>query len=137
MSQAIKQRKQRILIIDYWENMNGDLYAFILRREHNDDTRLVVGGSKGLQAIREQLPDAIFIYLWAGGPDALEFCQQVKAMPKARQVPVIVFGAMAPEEICPRLQRAGATGYLRQRCSPAEVLAARDAALRGESYYPI
>jgi hypothetical protein len=45
MSQAIRQREQRILIIDYWENMSGDLFALILRRERNDNTRLVVGGS--------------------------------------------------------------------------------------------
>ena len=128
--------QHHVLIIDYWENGFGKFVALVLQRKRGDRTQLIVGGDQGLQAVQEDLPDAVFIYLWAHDPGALEFCQQIRDVPRAECLPVIVWGAKSPSDICSQLRDVGATGYLYQPCTPDEVLAARDAALKGETYYP-
>ena len=116
--------------------MIGEVVELVLQRKRGDHTHLIVGGDKGLQSVQEEPPDVVFIYLWAHDPDALGFCRQIKKMPRTEHLPVIVWGAKAPSEIYPELRDAGATGYLYQPCTPDEILAARDIALTGGTYFP-
>ena len=127
--------QHHVLIIDHWEHMIGELVALVLQRQRSDCTQVIVGGDKGLQAIQEDLPDVVFIYLWAHDPSALDFCQQIRASSRTKHLPVIVWGAKLPSEICPQLRDVGATGYLYQPCTPDEILAARDVALEGGIYF--
>jgi DNA-binding NarL/FixJ family response regulator len=43
---------------------------------------------------------------------------------------------MDPKRVYSEAQRVGAAGYLYQPYGPQEVIAARDALLRGDVYYP-
>jgi CheY-like chemotaxis protein len=83
-------------------------------------------------------PDGIFIYLRdrAMNEQATAFCESLRSDQNLRNVPVIVSGALAPRDIYPALQEAGAAGYLYEPFTPRALLAARDAAFRGETYCP-
>jgi DNA-binding NarL/FixJ family response regulator len=89
----------------------------------------VIGGRNGLATYHAEQPNLIFMYIWTGDPDAVDFCRKV-------DVPVVVWGGMDPRQAYHDLQAAGAAGYLAQPTSAEEVLAARDAVLQGETYYP-
>ena len=114
----------------------GSLVASALKQKGVNRIRLVVGDKKGLGESRTEPPEVIFIYLWVGDQNAMKFCQEIRSMPETRYIPVIVWGAMAPEEIYPRLQDAGATGYLHQPCTPDDIFTAYDAAINGENFHP-
>ena len=150
----------RILVIDP-ENLFGELLAFVLKYYYNDTTQIVRSRDAGWVSLEAELADAVFIYLHADGVKvttgclrglksilytinaherglrkATVFCQQLRLIPKFEHVPVIVFGSREPKQIYTELQEAGATGYLFVPCTTEEMMAARDAALRGETYYP-
>ena len=120
---------RKVLIVDRWEDMQGRLVCLVLETYRHDETLLVIGGRNGLAAFAAEKPDAIIAYMNIKIPDIVGFCQQV-------DVPVIVWGAMDPRQVYPELQDAGAAGYLVQPTSAEEILAARDAILSGETYYP-
>ncbi len=149
----------RILIIDP-EATIGDLIAFMLKYKYNDRTQVVKSRDAGWASLEAEPPDVVFIYLRADGVKATgccqwlrslwhpvpadqprlmkatEFCQRLRSTPKLKHVPVIVFGAMEPQQIYAELREAGAAGYLYEPFGPEEIMAARDAVLRGETYYP-
>jgi CheY-like chemotaxis protein len=128
---------RRVVIIDPSET-SGKLIARVLSRRRDDRTRLVPNAVAAWPLLERETPDAVFISLRdeALSVQATAFCHQVKATPDLRHVPVIVFGALAPKDICAELQEAGAAGYLYEPFPPRSIVEARDAALRGETYYP-
>jgi DNA-binding NarL/FixJ family response regulator len=125
-----------ILSLDRWANAMGRIVRLVLERRRGDHVLVALDPQKWLPICRADPPDAIFMYLWAGEPDALAFCAQIRVWPQTRHVPVIVWGALDPARICPDLRQAGASGYLFQPCTPDEIVAARDAALVGGTYFP-
>ena len=68
--------------------------------------------------------------------DGWEVYLRLREVPVLRNVPVLFQAAIASERVYPEAQRIGAAGYVREPYGPQELLAARDAALRGDTYYP-
>jgi DNA-binding NarL/FixJ family response regulator len=155
MNEAISQR---ILVIDP-EDLFGEVLAFALKYHYHDTTQIIRSREAGWASLETEPADLIFIYLHADGVKATgclgfksliytikaredglskasRFCQQLHSIPKFDHLPVIVFGSREPTRIYAELQQAGATGYLLLPCRTEEMLAARDAALHGEKYYP-
>lgn len=153
---------RRILVIDSDESM-GELIAFTLRYRYNDSAQVVRSRQAGWASLDAESPDAIFIYLHANGVKettgcfflrgirsmaltiaaeeeglrkASHFCRQLRSIPQFAHIPVIVFGARSPDLIYPELRQVGATGYLLTPVAIDQIYAARDAAVRGETYYP-
>jgi len=118
-----------VLIVDRWEDMQGRLVCLVLETYRQDRTMLVIGSRNGLATCEAERPDLVFAYMLIKNPGVLGFCQRV-------DVPVIAWGALDPRQVYPELQAAGAAGYLVQPTSAEEILAARDAVLCGETYYP-
>jgi len=52
------------------------------------------------------------------------------------EYPVLFQAAIASSHAYPLVKQTGAQGYLCLPCHPQDLLAARDAALKGETYYP-
>ena len=133
---AIARQTHRVLIVDR-NTGAGELVALVLKERKKSRTHIVPDGNIDLAAIAADPPDVVFIYWYAVEPDALAFCQQIKATPQTRSIPVIVWSGRVPDqELYLRLQRAGAAGHLALPCAPQEILAAHDAVLRGQTYYP-
>lgn len=151
----------RILVIDP-ERLLGEGFAFALKYQYNDSVQVVRSTLAGWASLEAEAPDVIFIYLHANGEKATgcwflrgfrsiastitvdegrlkkasQFCQQLRSIPRLSHIPVFVFGARSPGQIYAELQEAGATGYLLIPPSVEQMFAARDAAVRGERYYP-
>jgi DNA-binding response OmpR family regulator len=113
----------------------NELIRLILERQR-DHVRCTSDGHMGLSAAEQDRPDLIIIYLWTTGLDAFEFYRQAQASPTLRDIPILFYGGMAPEEAYPMIQPIGAQGYLCEPFTREELVAARDALLRGETYFP-
>ena len=124
----------RILVIGD-PGMN-ELIRLILERQR-DHVRCTSDGRIGLSAAEQDRPDMVIIYLWTQGLNAFEFYQQAKVSPTLRDIPILFYGGMAPEEAYPMIQPIGAQGYLCAPFTKAELVTARDALLRGETYFPL
>ena len=130
-----KTGPRRILIIDP-DPESGRLMNLMLSRKYGDGTQVVLTRDAGWAALQAEPADLVFGYLREEGVTATGFCRRLRSSPKLEHVPVVVVGAMQPEDIYAELQEAGASCYLFVPLAPKKVLAARDAALRGETYYP-
>jgi CheY-like chemotaxis protein len=125
-----------ILIIDPY-NLMGKLFALKLERECYDTTHTVPGTEEGLVFLKTGATSAIFICLRTMEMDATEFCRQLKTMPEFQQLPVLVWGALLPDKkLYVDLRQAGAAGYLSLPCSTEAIIAARDAVLSRQEFYP-
>jgi len=113
----------------------NELIRLILERQR-DHVRCTSDGHIGLSAAEQDRPDLIIIYLWTTGLDAFEFYRQAQASPTLRGVPILFYGAMRPERAYPLIQPLGVPGYLCEPFTREELVAARDALLRGETYFP-
>jgi DNA-binding response OmpR family regulator len=117
-----------------WEVFIGNM----LSRGGNPDDEVCFAGSgyEGLLVAKQAPLDMIIYHLWTLDLNGYEFCQQVKTAPALQSMPVLLQGALSPALVYPEAQRVGAAGYLRQPFEAKDLVAARDAVLRGETYYP-
>ncbi len=110
----------------------GNLLELILGRR-GDQVRIALDEHIGLVLAEQDPPDLILL-----DSEFLhdEVYQQFKRLPALQNVPILLINPRPPYAVCQQAQRLGAAGYL---CKPFEVkdlLAARDAVLRGDTYYP-
>jgi two-component system, OmpR family, alkaline phosphatase synthesis response regulator PhoP len=125
----------KVLIIDD-EPEVANLVKFILTRKCSDEVYIASSASAGLKIARQERPDLIIVRIMMYEMNGYEVCRQLKAMLRLQDTPVLLQAAMDPKRVYPEAQRVGAAGYLCQPYHPQEVIAARDAVLRGDVYYP-
>jgi DNA-binding response OmpR family regulator len=125
----------QVLVIDDKPGI-GDMAQLVLGRGRNDRVRYANGGRKGVVAAEHDPPRLIILNIAISGLDGVEVYQRIRAVPALAHTPVLFQVAWAPERSYPAAQEVGAAGCLTLPYSPQELLAARDAALRGEMYYP-
>jgi CheY-like chemotaxis protein len=125
----------KILIIDD-EPGTADLVKLILTRKCSDEVSVAASASQGLSIAEQEQPDLIIVRIMMYEMNGYEVCRQLKAIPRLQDIPVLLQAAMDPKRVYSEAQRVGAAGYLYQPYSPQEVIAARDALLRGDVYYP-
>ncbi len=130
-------RRCNVLLIDD-DRDHAALISLILTREYHDAIMIAPGGPQGIERARQKPPDLILVRLMllAGGLDGCQVCERLKADPATRGVPVLLFAAKPPGDVYAEAQRCGAAGYLEQPFRPAALCAAREALVRGETYYP-
>jgi len=121
----------KVLVIDN-EPVLGELLQFILRHR-GDQVRTSLDEHQGLVLAEQEPPDLILL-----DSEFLddEVYQQFKRLPALQNVPILFLDAKAPYMVYRQAQRLGAAGYLCKPFEIADLLAARDAVLRGETYYP-
>jgi CheY-like chemotaxis protein len=100
-----------------------------------DEVRFVNSGAKALAQIQSSPPDLIIYYLWTFDLSGYEFCERLNTIPALGKL-ILLQGAVSPQLVYPEAQRAGAAGYLRQPFAPADLIAARDAVLKGGTFFP-
>jgi CheY-like chemotaxis protein len=125
----------RVLVIDDKPDI-GDVIQVVLGRGRNDQVRFAHGGRRGVAAAGQDPPDLILLNITLSELDGSEVYQQIRAVPALERVPVLVQTAWDQGRSYPEAQRLGAVGCLTLPLAPEEILAARDAALGGDTYYP-
>ena len=125
----------KVLVIDdepAWE----ELIKLMLERERDDEVLFAPGGRQGLAVAEQERPDLILLDIVMPDLDGWEVYQRLRAVPALQATPILFQAAMSPEMVYSEAQRVGAAGYVCEPYAPNDLLAARDAALQGDTYYP-
>lgn len=81
-----------ILIVD--DTLDNLRLLSAMLAEQGYEVRSVTSGSTALMGIRAQAPDVILLDINMPGMNGYEVCQQLKADPKTREIPVIFISAL-------------------------------------------
>jgi len=125
----------RVLVIDDMGEME-DMLRLLLSHERNDQVSFARGGEKGLALAEREPPELVILDLMMPDLHGYEVFRRLKTMPTVQNVPVIVLTVLPSQMVYPEAQRLGIAGYVCKPFEFEELLAARDAVLRGEKYYP-
>ena len=87
-------------------------------------------GDEGLNLVRNQSPALVLLDLMLPGTDGLSICQQLKADPITRDIPIIIVSAKGEESDVVIGLGLGADDYIAKPFSPRELLARVKAVLR-------
>jgi two-component system phosphate regulon response regulator PhoB len=87
-------------------------------------------GDEGLSLVRNQSPALVLLDLMLPGTDGLSICQQLKADPITRDIPIIIVSAKGEESDVVIGLGLGADDYIAKPFSPRELLARVKAVLR-------
>ncbi len=109
---------------------------YILVRERNDQVKHAFSGQAGLTAAEQDPPDLIVLDLTLPDHDGFEVYRRLRGNPSLQSIPVLLVESFSPERIYPTAQRLGVAGYLYEPYRIETLLAARDAVLKGDVYYP-
>ncbi len=110
-----------ILIVD--DNPNNLQVLGSILQEAGFRIRPALSGEIALRAADADLPDLILLDVRMPGMDGYETCQQLKADPAKRDVPVIFISALDETEDKLQAFRAGAVDYITKPFQAEEVLA--------------
>ncbi len=123
----------RIVVIDDEPELGG-FARYVLERARSDEVHYFESGPAGLDAIEADPPDIIILDVMMPDMDGAEVFRQLQARPTLRDIPVIF--QTAKFDFPPEAKRLGAYACLIEPYGPRELLNARDAAQRGERYFP-
>ena len=113
--------KKTILIVDDTP-ANLDLLVEILKPEYR--TKVAISGEKALELVLSgSPPDLILLDIMMPGLSGYEVCQQLKASPATRNIPVIFVTAMSEVEDETRGLELGGVDYVTKPISPPIVKA--------------
>jgi putative two-component system response regulator len=101
----------RILVVDD-DNMNLKMAEFILKE--NYEVLCVTSGEKGLEVLDQERVDLILLDLHMPGMNGLEVFEKIKAMDKAKDIPVVFLTADSDRETEIEIFKAGAMDYIQK-----------------------
>jgi DNA-binding response OmpR family regulator len=130
----MNKQGRKVLIIDDVLEMEAFL-SLLLSRERNDQVTFVDSGAKGLAAAQQDPPHLIILDLAMPDLDGYQVLRQLKTTPALQTVPVLVISALGLYDAGRQVRQLGIKGYLSKPFGLQELLAARDAVLRGEAFY--
>jgi PleD family two-component response regulator len=117
--------------------LEGLLIELILTTERGDTVRWVLYHDDVLADAEKDPPDLIILEFTIRHVDVLGLCQLLRAGPVLKDIPILLWGVSVPERVHQSVKPVGIQGYLPLVCGPQDLLAARDAVLRGDTYYPL
>jgi sigma-B regulation protein RsbU (phosphoserine phosphatase) len=120
-SPADTGQKKTILVVDD-APANIQVVQSILKEEYK--IRIATSGEKALELIKSQPhPDLILLDVMMPGLDGYQVCEQLKADPETRDIPVIFLTGLTDVDDETKGLEIGAVDYIRKPFSPAIVKA--------------
>lgn len=103
---------------------NREIFAAIVEKL-GSDIRVASFASPeaALEACRTTMPDAILVDFMMPGMDGHEFVAQIRAMPAARAVPIVMITAATDREVLKRALDVGVTDFLTKPVDYSEIRA--------------
>jgi phosphoserine phosphatase RsbU/P len=115
------ERNKTLLVVDD-APANIQVVQSILKDEYK--IRVATSGEKALELVKTQpLPDLILLDVMMPGLDGYQVCEQLKAAPETRDIPVIFLTGLTDVDDETRGLEIGAVDYIRKPFSPAIVRA--------------
>jgi two-component system alkaline phosphatase synthesis response regulator PhoP len=87
-------------------------------------------GRKGLELVRQELPDLVILDLMMPEMDGITVCKQLRADPQTKSIPIIILTAKSEEADRVLGLEMGADDYVTKPFSPRELVARVRAVLR-------
>lgn len=110
----------RILIADNEANLLMSL-EYLMQRQ-GFGVSLARDGIEAMTAIRQQSPDLVIVDAMMPGQSGFEICQQVRADPELRPIPIVMLSAKARETDIAKGMALGADAYVVKPFSTNELL---------------
>lgn len=126
----------RILAISDFDWSSSLRHRLDLGGSPDDELRFANSGLEGLASAEQDPPDLIIYGLFTLDLDGYEFCRRLQWIPALQNVPVLLVGWISPQIVYPKAKQAQAAGYLCNAVHSQSLVTARDALLRGDTYYP-
>jgi len=120
--------KARILVVD--DNaQNRDLAQMTLEDE-GYEVLLASGGEEGIRLVESQHPDCVLLDVRMPGTDGFAVCSRIRALPEARDTPVVFLTALRDVDTFDQALRAGGDDFLTKPVRPTELVLRVAAALK-------
>jgi DNA-binding response OmpR family regulator len=87
-----------------------------------------------LTAKQKQIDLVLLAFL---GSESFLLYQQLRSIHSLHQVPILLWRVANPKMVSAKAKQLGAAGFVPLVFQPQDLLAARDAALIGDTYYPL
>ncbi len=123
--------KKDILLVDDHEVVRLGLKSLL---EHNDQFQVVAEAGTAKEAVvkvEEYLPDVVLMDIRLPGTSGIEACQEITT--RWPDVRVVILTSYAEDEMLFSAIRAGASGYVLKQIGAEGLIAAIEAACRGDA----
>lgn len=101
-------RNAVMILVAEKDPITADLERFFLEEE-GYDVHVVLDGRKAVDEAKEKQPDLIILDIILPGLNGLKVCEELKANPETKQIPVLVFSILDARD---RALEAGADAFL-------------------------
>ena len=114
-------RRQRIVVAD--DDPIVTKFLSTVFREEGFEVRVAEDGEQALRVVRDSRPDLVILDIVMPYQDGFEVCQQMRAAPLTRQVPVIILSMKEREQDALHAFEVGADDYVRKPFNALELVA--------------
>jgi CheY-like chemotaxis protein len=102
--------RQRILVVD--DHLDGANALVRLLRQSGCDALAVGSGEEALSVLEEQTPDAVILDVMMPGMDGPTLLRTIRANPRLRDLPVVMYSSDSNYERVDEARRLGAQDYI-------------------------
>src|SRR3954470_21490428 len=125
---SMEQSPPKILVVD--DNAQNRALAQATLEDEGYEVILAETGEAGVQAVQEQRPDCVLLDVRMPGMDGFAVCARIRALPEARETPVVFLTALRAVDTFDQALRAGGDDFLTKPVRPTELVLRIQAALK-------
>jgi two-component system, sensor histidine kinase and response regulator len=119
---------KRILVID--DNAQNRALAQATLEDEGYEVLLATGGEEGVRMVESARPDCVLLDVRMPGTDGFAVCTRIRALPDARDTPVVFLTALRDVDTFDQALRAGGDDFLTKPVRPTELVLRVQAALK-------
>jgi two-component system sensor histidine kinase/response regulator len=120
--------KARILVVD--DNAQNRALAQATLEDEGYEVLLASGGDESIRLVEAERPDCVLLDVRMPGTDGFAVCARIRALPEARDTPVVFLTALRDVDTFDQALRAGGDDFLTKPVRPTELVLRVQAALR-------
>jgi len=120
--------KAKILVVD--DNAQNRALARETLEDEGYEVVLAENGEAGIRAIEAERPDCVLLDIRMPGTDGFAVCAKIRALPEARETPVVFVTALRDVDTFDQALRAGGDDFLTKPVRPTELVLRVQAALK-------
>jgi two-component system, sensor histidine kinase and response regulator len=120
--------KAKILVVD--DNAQNRELARATLEDEDYDVLLASGGEEGIRMVESDHPDCVLLDVRMPGTDGFAVCTRIRALPTARDTPVVFLTALRDVDTFDQALRAGGDDFLTKPVRPTELVLRVAAALK-------
>jgi signal transduction histidine kinase len=124
----MESAKEKILVVD--DNAQNRALAQATLEDEGYEVLLATGGEEGIRLVEAERPDCVLLDVRMPGMDGFAVCARIRALPEARDTPVVFLTALRDVDTFDQALRAGGDDFLTKPVRPTELVLRIQAALK-------